>query len=72
MKHNESEKFLKQVNHAINKCYWRKEVYGVNICTGMANPCARVIDRGECDTLKKLYAKEGEDNGRKSSISEEN
>ena len=58
MKFDESEKFMQQVNYAINRCYWRKEVHGVNICTGMANPCKRVIDKGECDALRKLFAEE--------------
>lgn len=46
----------KMIDKAIRDCIWRKEIHGTDICVGMANPCLRVIDRGECDTLKKLFS----------------
>lgn len=55
MKIDEANKFMQQVHYAIDKCIWRKEVHGVDICTGMAQPCVKIIDKGECDTIKRLF-----------------
>lgn len=46
----------KMIDKAIRDCIWRKEIHGADICIGMATPCLRVIDRGECDTLIKLFS----------------
>lgn len=46
----------KMIDKAIRDCKWRKEIHVVDICIGMANPCLRVINRGECDTLIKLFS----------------
>jgi hypothetical protein len=29
---------------------------GVVVCSGMCGPCAKVIENGECDTLKQIFA----------------
>ena len=42
-------------NQAIKMCKWRKDIGGVSVCTGELAPCGAVIDKGECDTLKKFF-----------------
>lgn len=49
------------INEAIKNCFWRKDVGGVWICTGDIVPCLKHIDEGKCDTLIRLFAKEGGD-----------
>ena len=46
------------IQEAINKCEWKKTVYDVDICRGMAGPCLKVIDDGKCDTLIELFKAE--------------
>lgn len=43
------------IDKAIKDCSWRKDVCGVDICSGMLTPCASVIESGKCDTLIELY-----------------
>lgn len=45
----------KDIDRAIKECYWRKDVGGVNVCSGMLAPCSRIIENGQCDTLINLY-----------------
>ena len=49
------------INEAVKNCFWRKDVGGVWICTGDIVPCLKHIDEGKCDTLIRLFAKEGDD-----------
>lgn len=49
----------KEINNAIKNCKWRQTSLGVPICGGNCNICAIEIERGRCDTLKKLFAKSG-------------
>lgn len=49
-----------QIDEAIKNCYWRIVLGGVDVCRGEVTPCMRVIEKGNCDTLKKLFA-ESED-----------
>lgn len=44
------------IDRAIKECYWRKVVGGVSVCGGMLVPCSRTIEKGQCDTLIKLYS----------------
>lgn len=46
------------IQAAVENCYWRKEVHGVAICTGMCAPCVVVMESGDCDTMKDLFAGE--------------
>ena len=48
----------KQNNKAKEKCHWRKEVDGVSVCRGNVLPCALAIEKGVCDALIELFAKE--------------
>ena len=54
-----------QINKAIKECFWlsqnRSKTFMPDICTGECLPCARVIERGKCDTLRKLFKAESED-----------
>ena len=43
------------IDTAIKECFWRKDVGGVSICSGMLAPCSRVIEKCQCDTLINLY-----------------
>ena len=56
-----SEVTQEQIDKAIKECYWRKEVSGVDICGGMLAPCKRIIEKGQCDTLIKLFRGENND-----------
>lgn len=56
----------KEINKAIKACKWRQNFMGSVICSGMCGPCARVIENGECDTLKKMFA------GKENSNAEDN
>ena len=43
------------IYRAIKECYWRKDIGGVSVCSGMLAPCSRIIEKGQCDTLISLY-----------------
>lgn len=50
------------IDKAIKECYWRKDIGGVNVCSGMLAPCSRTIENGQCDTLINLYrSREGDE-----------
>lgn len=49
-----------QIDDAIKNCCWLSQNRGYgnlipDVCTGMCLPCERAIDRGQCDTLIKLF-----------------
>lgn len=50
-----SEITQEQIDKAIKECFWKKEVGGVNICRGVLAPCQVIIEKGQCDTLIKLF-----------------
>lgn len=50
----------KDIHDAIENCQWRKDLGGTWICSGDIVPCLKHIDDGGCDTLKRLFAQEGE------------
>lgn len=50
----------KDIQEAIDKCFWRKDIDGVWICSGELVPCKKHIYDGKCPTLIELYAKEGD------------
>lgn len=52
----------KEVQKAVDNCFWKKDVCGVDICSGVAAPCLRVIEKGECDTLMNLFSQQGDNN----------
>jgi hypothetical protein len=45
-----------EINEDIKSCKWRHDFMGVVVCSGMCGPCAKVIENGECDTLKQIFA----------------
>ena len=45
----------KEIDTAIKECRWRKDLAGANVCTGRVLPCAVVIEKGKCDTLRELF-----------------
>ena len=47
----------KMIQEAIDKCFWRKVVHGIDICAGNCEACSVEIERGRCDTLRKLFGK---------------
>ena len=49
----------KDIQSAIENCKWRKDLHGTWICAGDIVPCLKHIDDGRCDTLIRLFAKEG-------------
>ena len=51
----------KEFQESIKKCHWRKNVYDVDICTGNVLPCARTIEKGDCEIIQKFAEKEGEE-----------
>ena len=48
----------KDIQEAIDKCFWRKDVGGVWLCSGDVVPCEKHIYDGKCPTLIELYEKE--------------
>ena len=44
------------LQEAVKNCKWRKKFFGIDICTGNCNVCAREIEAGLCDTLRQLVA----------------
>lgn len=54
----------KDIQDAIENCKWRKDLHGVWICEGDIVPCLKHINDGRCDTLIKLFAKEGADDAK--------
>ena len=48
----------KEINEAIQTCYWRLMFDGIAICRGDCAPCSRLIEQGKCDTLIELFEKE--------------
>lgn len=52
----------KDIEHAIRTCHWRVTVNGqrdLHLCGGACNICEKLIDDGKCDTLQRLFRKEG-------------
>lgn len=45
------------IQEAIDKCFWRKVVHGVDICVGNCGACSVEIERGRCNTLRELFGK---------------
>lgn len=45
----------KQIDIAIKNCVWRRDVTGIPVCTGSVLPCQAVIEKGQCDTLIRLF-----------------
>lgn len=45
------------IQEAIDKCFWRKVVHGVDICVGNCGACFVEIERGRCNTLRELFGK---------------
>ena len=60
------EGLLKQATKAIKHCYWRKDLGGIPICSGMCLPCERAIENVKCEILIKLFKEQREDNTDKS------
>lgn len=50
-----NEIIQEDIDKAIKECYWRKDIGGVSVCSGMLAPCSRTIEKGQCDTLISLY-----------------
>lgn len=48
------------IKTAVENCHWRRDVCGIWVCGGDIVPCLKHIDDGRCDTLKRLFEKEGE------------
>lgn len=44
-----------ELEHAVRTCHWRKDLHGLDICTGSCGPCTLIIEHGQCDTLQKLF-----------------
>ena len=55
------KEFQESILQSIKKCHWRKNVYGVDICTGNVLPCVRAIEKGDCEIIQKFAEKEGEE-----------
>lgn len=52
----------KQIDDAIRKCSWRQDFMGIPICSGDCAPCQHLIEKGECDTLKRLFSEAKSEN----------
>lgn len=50
-----SEVTQEMIYKAVDECHWRMKVHDVDICTGDVIPCSFNIEKGACDTLKKLF-----------------
>ena len=50
----------KEIDTAIKKCRWRKDLAGTDVCLGRCSPCIVVIEKGKCDTLRELFKGESE------------
>lgn len=48
------KEFSNTIEKAIKNCYWHKDLWGVDMCGGMAAPCMRIIEKGQCDTIRKV------------------
>ena len=52
----------KDIQEAIDKCFWRQNINGVWVCGGDIVPCEKHIYDGRCPTPIELFAKkEGDD-----------
>lgn len=47
------------IQSAIETCIWRKDIGGAWVCAGDIVPCLKHIEDGKCDTLMRLFEKEG-------------
>ena len=55
---------MTEIEKVITECHWKQDADGIPICRLMVLPCEKVIDKGQCDTLREYFAKEREDDGR--------
>ena len=59
----------KDIQEAIENCFWRTDIGGVYVCSGDVVPCNKHIYDGKCPTLIELYGlscmqkESGDDNG---------
>ena len=52
---DKSQELLEEAIKAVEKCYWRRNLAGVSICSGVCLPCQMAINSGRCDALNKLH-----------------
>lgn len=45
-----------ELQKAVDNCFWKTDMGGVDVCKGMLAPCLRIIEKGQCDTIKKLVS----------------
>lgn len=50
----------KDIQEAIENCFWRVKVAGIYVCRGDIVPCEKHIDDGKCETLIKLFTQQGD------------
>ena len=43
-----------ELQKAVDNCFWKIDMDGVDVCKGALAPCLRIIEKGECDTIKDL------------------
>lgn len=48
----------KDIQDAVENCFWRKDVQVVWVCSGDIVPCLKHIDDGGCIMLQELFAEE--------------
>ena len=48
----------KDIQDAVENCFWRKDVQGVWVCSGDIVPCLKHTDDGRCIMLQELFAEE--------------
>ena len=49
-----------QITQAIRNCEWRRCMQSVDVCAIEVAPCMKVIDKGKCEAMKKLFSSEVE------------
>lgn len=50
------------IDNAIDNCDIKIEADGINICRDNVYPCSRVIERGGCEAIRKLFNKPKKEN----------
>lgn len=50
------KEFQEKILQSIKECRWRKDMFGIDICTGNVLPCVRVIGKGDCELIKQKFA----------------
>lgn len=59
--YDSEQHFIEQIHHVMSKCQYRRDMYGVGICSLNVLPCEKVLYKGDCEAVAEWYHSKGGD-----------